>query len=89
MKSADTIPTNKQDITDYLQTLLAEELQIPKNVIRPSAGFGRFGLNSMKAVLLSEKLSNHFNISVEPTLFLDYDSIEALAAYLEEQLTAL
>ena len=69
-------------ITDYLQTLLSTELQLPKAILNPSSGFARFGLNSIKAVELSEKIATHYGITLEPTVFLDYESIETLAAHL-------
>jgi acyl-CoA synthetase (AMP-forming)/AMP-acid ligase II/acyl carrier protein len=69
-------------IKDCLVSQLAIHLKVPPDEIDISEPFASYGLDSSLAVSLTGELEDWLSCELEPTLFWEYPSIEALAEYL-------
>jgi acyl-CoA synthetase (AMP-forming)/AMP-acid ligase II/acyl carrier protein len=70
------------EIETWITANLALFLKIPIDEIDLSEPFSHYGLDSSIAVSLADELSNWLGRELDPTLFWEYPSIEALAQYL-------
>jgi acyl carrier protein len=70
------------EIETWITANLALFLKIPVDEIDLSEPFSHYGLDSSIAVSLADELSNWLGRELDPTLFWEYPSIEALAQYL-------
>ena len=91
LAAADTPPplpdlTTAAQLEHWLMTWLAQTLQVPIASLDPSRPFAEYGLDSMAAVELTEVLQTHLNLTLSPTLAYEYPTVEAIAAYLWQQL---
>jgi acyl-CoA synthetase (AMP-forming)/AMP-acid ligase II/acyl carrier protein len=75
------IPT-AAEIETWITANLALFLKIPLEEIDLSEPFSHYGLDSSIAVSLADELSNWLGRELDPTLFWEYPSIEALAQHL-------
>jgi acyl-CoA synthetase (AMP-forming)/AMP-acid ligase II/acyl carrier protein len=73
------------DIETWITANLALYLKIPLDDIDLSEPFSHYGLDSSIAVSLAAELSNWLGQELDPTLFWEYPSIEALAQHLGQQ----
>ena len=78
-----TVPT-ATEIQTWLVEYLAEALEIDSKEIDPSLPFQDYGLDSSAAVTLTGDLGEWLNRELDPTLLVDYTTIEELATYLGE-----
>ena len=69
-------------IQGWLIDKLAEVLEIEPNQIDVGQDFEEYGLESAEAINLSGDLEEYLGCRLPPTLFWDYQNIEALAQYL-------
>ncbi|HEY0139907.1 MAG TPA: SDR family NAD(P)-dependent oxidoreductase [Thermoanaerobaculia bacterium] len=65
---------------DYLRTEFSALLKVPFRKIDPQAALERYGIDSILAMKLTNQLEKTFG-SLSKTLFFEYQSIAALAAY--------
>ncbi len=76
----------------YLKNLLRETLNIPESKINISDSWGKYGLDSILAMEIINKMKRHFS-DLSKTLFFEYGSIKELTGYLtkfhKKSLTAL
>lgn len=77
-----TLAPTEEDIQTWMTANLALYLKIPLDDIDLSEPFSHYGLDSSSAVSLAAELSNWLGRELEPTLFWEYPSIEALAHHL-------
>lgn len=75
----------EEDIQTWMTANLALCLKIPPSDIDLSEPFSHYGLDSSTALTLAAELSNWLGYELEPTLFWEYPSIEALAQHLGER----
>jgi acyl-CoA synthetase (AMP-forming)/AMP-acid ligase II/acyl carrier protein len=73
-------------IQAWLLTWLGQTLQVPVSSLDPARPFAEYGLDSVAAVELTALLQTHLNLNLSPTLAYEYPTIEAIAAYLGQQL---
>jgi acyl carrier protein len=66
---------------------LAELLQIDPSKIEPQISFESYGLDSSSAIILSGDLQDWLGCSLDPTIFFDYPTVEAITEYLTEKTT--
>ena len=78
-----TVPT-ETEIKTWLVDYLAEALEIDPQQIDPSLPFQDYGLDSSAAVTLTGDLGEWLDRELDPTLLVDYTTIEELATYLGE-----
>lgn len=69
-------------IKDCLVAQLAMHLKVPPDEIDIGEPFASYGLDSSLAISLTDELEDWLGCELEPTLFWEYPSIEALAQYL-------
>lgn len=74
-------------LTDLLIDLVAESLRLPRTEIAPRERLFDLGVDSLIAVELKNRLQRKLEMTLSTTLLFDYPSIEALVAFLLEQLT--
>jgi acyl carrier protein len=67
-------------------TWLAQTFQVQIASLDPSRPFAEYGLDSVAAVELTEVLQTRLNLTLSPTLAYEYPTVEAIAAYLWQQL---
>lgn len=78
-----TVPT-ETEIKTWLVDYLAEALEIDPQEIDSSLPFQDYGLDSSAAVTLTGDLGEWLDRELDPTLLVDYTTIEELATYLGE-----
>jgi acyl-CoA synthetase (AMP-forming)/AMP-acid ligase II/acyl carrier protein len=78
--------TTAAQLEHWLMTWLAQTLQVPIASLDPSRPFAEYGLDSVAAVELTAVLQTRLNLSLSPTLAYEYPTVEAIAAYLWQQL---
>lgn len=71
-------------LLDFITTIIQETLA---NNSQPDihTGFYELGLDSNQLLSISNRLEKEFNTSLYPTLLFEYNTIQLLAAYFEEQ----
>lgn len=65
-----------------LKTLFSEELKIPPEKLGENDDFGRLGVDSIILAEMVKKIEKRLNIVLEPSVFWEYPSINAMAGYL-------
>lgn len=74
---------------EYLQQTLvrkaAEILKVEESAIEWSADIDEYGFGSMEVNRLCVELNELFSISIQPVLFLEVTSLEALSAHLLQE----
>jgi acyl-CoA synthetase (AMP-forming)/AMP-acid ligase II/acyl carrier protein len=80
-------PPTEAEIQDWLTTNLAMYLKVETAAIETTAPFAQYGLDSSVAVSLTGELAEWLELTeLEPTLFWEYPSIDALAQYLSAEI---
>jgi acyl-CoA synthetase (AMP-forming)/AMP-acid ligase II/surfactin synthase thioesterase subunit len=72
---------SRQVVLERMRVLVGEELETPE---LPPAGaaFAELGLDSLRAMGLLQRLSREVGLSLLPTAFVDYPTLDALAVHL-------
>lgn len=70
------------EITDWLIEKVAKEAKLKPENIATDAPFVGFGLDSIVIVTLVDDLEYWLNISLDPTIFWEYPTIEKLTDWL-------
>lgn len=73
-------------IEDWLIQRLAANIGCSPEEIDPNISFSRYGLDSSVALSLTGELAEYLGVSLQPTLFWEYPTIEILADYLAQNL---
>lgn len=77
------------EVEEKLQSYLVERsaaiLQIPLEAVSWEADVDEYGFDSMRANQLCFEISRHFNIYVQPVIFLEAASLEAVGRVLMER----
>jgi acyl-CoA synthetase (AMP-forming)/AMP-acid ligase II/acyl carrier protein len=80
---APAAPPTEAEIQDWLVTHLANYLKVPVSEIDVSQPFAYYGLDSSVAVSLTDELAQWLQVEqLDPTLFWEYPSVEALTQHL-------
>jgi acyl transferase domain-containing protein/thioesterase domain-containing protein/NAD(P)-dependent dehydrogenase (short-subunit alcohol dehydrogenase family)/aryl carrier-like protein len=83
------VSTNKlstrQQLEHDIQRFAADLIKITPDQLEVTAGLGEFGFESVTFVELGEKLNQHLNIELSPTIFFERDTVRSLAEYLEAE----
>ncbi|WP_304364769.1 SDR family NAD(P)-dependent oxidoreductase [Brevibacillus dissolubilis] len=83
--NANTTNTGSYDtIIDFLQQLMAERLNKPKDQIETEVGYYQMGLDSPGLLDVVEAIGDKIDESLSPTLLFEYTTVAELAEYLEE-----
>jgi acyl carrier protein len=76
------------DIDLWLIDYLADLLEVPADVIDPTANFQELGLDSSLAISLAGDLEEWLGRRINPTLLYTYTTIETLSSGLAEEMAA-
>lgn len=74
----------KDNAVDYLKTLFAEELKIPRERIDSKSSFDKYGFDSIVMIDLINIMEKKFS-SLPKTLFFEYHTIDQLSVFLVDQ----
>ncbi|NES04195.1 MAG: acyl carrier protein [Okeania sp. SIO2F4] len=80
-----TYQLTQAEIQEWLVSYLAEILEIDKKEVDIKEPFIDYGLDSTSAIVMTGDIGTFFGLNIDPTIPYDYQTIEALAKYLEEQ----
>ena len=69
----------------WLTMRLAASLGVSPGLIDPAEPFARYGLDSATALGMAGEIAAALNLDLDPTVFWDYPSVDALAAHLAER----
>ncbi len=72
------------EIQNWLIAYMTEELSIKRDMIDIQAHFNDFGLDSSSAVILTGDLGEWLGYDLDPTLLLDYPTLESLVIHLNK-----
>lgn len=75
------------EIQQWLIEHLASAVGVQSSEIDPRESFAYYGLDSIRAVQLSNSLSEQFDLEISPTVAYEYPSIETLSAFLASGVT--
>ncbi|MFB7615008.1 SDR family NAD(P)-dependent oxidoreductase [Kitasatospora sp. NPDC056181] len=70
----------RAELVTYLRNTLAEVIQVPAHRIDPGAPFERFGIDSVLALAVTNRLEADFG-SLSKTLFFEHQTIDDLSGY--------
>ncbi len=76
---------NKFEIQQWMVKKVAEESGLDENNIDIHAPFESFNLDSLSMITVSFDLENVLGIEIDPTLFLQNNSIELLSEVIEKK----
>ena len=76
---------SSEEIESWLGDSISEHLQIDPQKIDPQVSFESYGLDSSTAIILSGDLQEWLGCDLDPMIFFDYPTIEALTKYLISQ----
>ncbi len=72
----------KEEIQRWLQKKIADVTQTNSDLIQANLPFTNFGLDSIVIVTLVTDLEDWLNLSLDPTIFWEFPSIEVLTDWL-------
>lgn len=75
----------KEEIAGWLLEKIAKETKLEPSFIAADTPFDRFGLDSIVIVTLVDDLEQWLNVSLDPTIFWEYPSIEEVSTWLLEE----
>lgn len=82
-QAEDMMPSMSQDqISIQLTELLSEVIETDVCELKPETDLREFGLESITYTEYSESINDHFDISINPTIFYEYPTIRALSDHL-------
>ncbi|TVZ40316.1 polyketide synthase PksN [Alteromonadaceae bacterium 2753L.S.0a.02] len=84
VSTADT----QQAIVKYLKSLVANATKIPEHQISSDEVLEKYGIDSVMIMTMNEALRETFGDDIPQTLFFEYQSIDELKEYFEENYSA-
>lgn len=70
--------TDKTALRSWTRNYLSELLHIPPEDIDLDQGLGELGLDSADSILLSGEMEQQFGIELEPSMFLEADTLREM-----------
>ncbi len=90
-KKQEVVPTKhqslqtKEDVIQYLKTIVASEMNIDSTSIEEEVGFYDMGLESTNLLHVVKRIEESLQVQLYPTLLFEYSNIKELAGYLDEE----
>ncbi len=72
-------------VQDYLVNRFAQTLEVPEAEIDVEANLMDLGLDSTKIIQLAEQFERELDITLYPTVFFEYQTLEAVAGYFADE----
>eukprot|EP01035_Chromulina_nebulosa_P044656 gene44656-60474_t len=69
---------NKDSITLWLKEQFGKESNLAPNLIKSTDSIARFGIDSVVLVTIAVDLEEFLGKDIDPTIFYEFDTIEAL-----------
>lgn len=85
VQNIETKNISATEIQDWIVSYLANLLEIESEEIDVTILFDRYGLDSAAAIGLTGALEDWLRMEIEPTVFYNYPTVEALAQHLSQQ----
>ncbi|MET7403586.1 beta-ketoacyl synthase N-terminal-like domain-containing protein, partial [Dactylosporangium sp. NPDC005572] len=79
--SAEPAGVRAEELEPVIARIVADGLGLPVGEIRPSISFAEYGVDSILAVQIVEKIGARLGITVKPTVVFDHPSVRALARH--------
>ncbi|MEO1053029.1 MAG: acyl carrier protein [Bacteroidota bacterium] len=76
---------SKDEIQQFIIDQVAEDTGINKSELDPDLEFINFGIDSIHAIRLLDKLEDWLDITLSPIYFWEYPTISLLSQFLAEQ----
>lgn len=73
-----------EEIRHWLQVKIAEQLRIAPETVSPDIEFADYGLDSIVIVTLVGDLEDWLDLSLDPTIFWEYPTIQILSERLAQ-----
>jgi len=80
-----TSPNNIEQIQKELIHLLSKIIETPPSELDTDTDIREYGLDSISLTDYADKMNQHFDISVNPTLFYEFPNIQTLSEHLVER----
>lgn len=74
-----------EEIETWLKERIANEIKTTPEAIPINVPFTNFGLDSIVIVTLVDDLEHWLNVTLDPTIFWEFPSIEALTDWLKSE----
>lgn len=71
-----------EEIYNWLRQRIADEIKIAPEAVSLTIPFANYGLDSIVIVTIVSDLEDWLGISLDPTIFWEYPTIEALSQWL-------
>ncbi|WP_373504751.1 acyl carrier protein [Aestuariivirga sp.] len=71
-----SLPLSQAELKAWMITYISQLLSLDKEGIDTSALFDSFGMDSIEAVVMAGIMEEEFGVLIEPTLLLEYPSID-------------
>lgn len=81
--------SSREEIQSWLIQRIAKEVKITPDKIGTDVPFARFGLDSIVLVTLVDDLEQMVDLSLDPTIFWEFPTIEILTNWLVEDKLAI
>ena len=73
---AAVIPATRDAVRSWMVGYMSDLLTLAPDQIDPTAQFDAYGMDSIEAVVMAGVMEEEFGVVIEPTLLLEYPSIE-------------
>jgi acyl carrier protein len=77
-------PITKDELIDYLKKQVEAECRIPYSEVNTDLEFVNFGMDSMQAISIMEKLEKYLNVELSALYFWEYPTIGSFSEFLCE-----
>ena len=74
------LPLDESGLRAWMSEYIARHLSIDGAAVDTAARFDSFGLDSVEAVVMAGVMEEQFGVAVEPSLLLEYPSVDLFAA---------
>jgi len=75
---------SKAELTRWIGDWIVKELKLPADKLEGAKTFVRYGMDSVRAMMLVGDLEDHLGRRLPPTLAWDHPTIDALATHLAQ-----
>ncbi len=85
-KAVVSVSVEEDEVTDIVRNVFHNELKMDKSKLGGDIRFEEFGVDSIVIAELVVQLEKEIHMSVEPSVLIEYSTINELAAYIRKQM---
>ena len=71
-------------VRDWIVAYISDLLQIDKSEVNLATSLSHYGLDSADAVIMGAAMEEHFGIELDPSMFIEFSTFQAMIDSLEE-----